>query len=412
MTRWSKMIVTLALAGISVPALPAVTASADIGPDVIADPLIATEMIVWLEPGADPAAVAATNGVVLLGTLVGHRNIHLFGSLEVVEDKQVKKVFDKDDRVRYAEPNFEGASADGNRAHAWPSQQRPSLAGWTPVGPGFDALHLDVVHQASTGAGAVVAILDTGIDIDHELFGDRARLGWDFVDDDPDPDDERTGLDSDDDGMADEAWGHGTHVAGIVAQVAPDAEIVGYRVLDSEGTGRVFAVAAAIFDATDRGVDVINLSFGLDHQSKSKMLSDALKHAKDQGVIVVAAAGNDGRGDKRFPAAEKDVMSVGAQDLAGEQMAPFANYGDWVEVAAPGVGVMSALPDGEFGTWSGSSMAAPFVTGQVALLTAVAPDAEPKKLVNAIRKSSHKPGMGYKIKHGLIDILGSIDELD
>lgn len=402
----------LALAALAVPALPATPASADVVPDASADTPIATEMIVWLEPGADPVDVAAANGVVLLRTLVGHRNIHLFGSVEPLDDKHVSKVFDKDDRVRYAEPNFEGASADGNRAHAWPLPQRPSLAGWTPVGLGIDALRLDVVHQTSTGAGAVVAILDTGIDIAHELFDGRARPGWDFVDDDPDPADERNGLDSDGDGMVDEAWGHGTHVAGIVAQVVPGAEIVGYRVLDSEGTGRVFAVAAAIFDATDRGVDVINLSFGLDHESKSKMLSDAVKHAKDHDVIVVAAAGNDGRGDKRFPAADKDVMSVGAQDRAGEQMASFANHGDWVEVAAPGVGVMSALPDGQYGSWSGSSMAAPFVTGQVALLAAIAPDAQPKKLVNAIRKSSRKPGMGYKIKHGLIDIMGSIGELD
>ena len=411
MNQWSKMIVVVAVAGAAALSWESGVVSADLGEDAT-EPVIATEMIVWLEPGADAAGVADANGVVLLETLVGHRDIYLYGSVEPVEDKKVEKVFDKDERVRYAEPNYEGASADGNRAHAWPSEQRPSLAGWEPVGPGFDSLQLDAVHQASTGEGAVVAILDTGIDADHELFGGRVQEGWDFVDDDGEADDERTGLDSDADGMADETWGHGTHVAGIVAQVAPDAEIVAYRVLDSEGTGRVFAVAAAIFDATDRGVDVINLSFGLDHESKSKMLKDALTHAKNQHVIVVAAAGNDGLGDKRYPAAEKDVMSVGAQHRNGEQMAPFANYGDWVEVAAPGVGVMSALPDGQFGTWSGSSMAAPFVTGQAALLAAISADEPPKKVIEAIRKSSHKPGRGHKVKHGLIDILGSIDELD
>ena len=412
MNRVSKLIVVTAVAGAAVLTWESGAASAEVPQEAVAESTIATEIIVWLEPGSDPVDVAEVNGVELIDTLVGHRNIHLYGSVEPVADNKVRKVFDKDDRVRYAEPNHEGASADGNRAHAWPSDQRPVAVGGEPTDPDADPLRLDLVHQAGTGEGAVVAILDTGIDPDHELFDGRARSGWDFVDDDPDADDDRAGLDADDDGLPDESWGHGTHVAGIVAQVAPDAEIVGYRVLDSEGTGRVFAVAAAIFDATDRGVDVINLSFGLDHQSKSKMLRDALKYAKNSGVIVVAAAGNEGLGHKRYPAAEKDVMAVGAHDRSAEQLAPFANHGDWVEVAAPGVGVLSALPGGGFGTWSGSSMAAPFVAGQAALLAALAPDEKPKKVIEAIRKSSHKPGRGNKVKHGLIDILGSIGELD
>lgn len=412
MNRSSNMTAVLALASTAILTLPTGGASADFGTDAPEPPAVATEMIVWLETGADPVAVADANGVILLETLVGHQNIHLFGSTETIEDKQVKKVFDKDDSVRYAEPNYEGASADGNRAHAWPAEQRPSPSDGAPLGPGLESLQLDAAHEVTTGEGVLVAILDTGVDADHEMFGGRAVAGWDFVDDDADPDDVPQGLDADGDGLADETWGHGTHVAGIVAQVAPDAEIMSYRVLDSEGTGRVFAVAAAIFDATDRGADVINLSFGLDRQSKSKMLGDALKHAKNEGVIVVAAAGNDGLGDKRYPAAEKDVMSVGAHDRGAEQMASFANHGDWVEVAAPGVAVMSALPDGRFGTWTGSSMAAPFVTGQAALLAAFAPDEKSKKVIEAIRKSSRKPGRGHKIKHGMIDILGSIDELD
>lgn len=410
MKRCSKLMVVLAVAGASVVSMRSGEVSADFDEPVEIS-VVATQMIVWLEPGADPVDVARTNGVVLLGTLVGHRGIHLVGSSEPIEDKKVKNVFDKDDRVRYAEPNYEGASADGNRAHAWPSQQRPDVADGSTTSAGLAPLRLDDVHRASTGSGVTVAVLDTGIDAGHEFFEGRARPGWDFVDDDGDPHDVRLGLDADLDGLVDEAWGHGTHVAGIVAQVAPDAEIIGYRVLDSEGTGRVFAVAAAILDAVDEGADVINLSFGLDRQSKSKMLKDALKYAKDHDVIIVAAAGNDGRGDKRYPAADKEVMAVGAHDRAAEELASFANHGDWVEVAAPGVAVMSALPDGQYGTWSGSSMAAPFVTGQVAVLAAFSPDEKSKKFIDAIRKSSRKPGRGNKVKHGIIDIVGSIDEL-
>lgn len=411
MNRWLKLTALFVVGAAPTCVVSTNTAFADFG-DIAPAPEIATEMIVWLEDGADPTDVAVANSVVLIETLVGRQNIHLFGSVESLDAGKVKKVFDKDDRVRYAEPNYEGASADGNRAHAWPAGPRPLVPDGTSFGGGPELLDLDHVHEMSTGAGVVVAILDTGIDADHEAFAGRVGAGWDFVDDDDDPDDERIGLDADADGMYDESWGHGTHIAGIVAQVAPDAEIVPYRVLDSEGYGQVFAVAAAIFDATDRGVDVINLSFGLDHQSRSKMLKDAMKYAKDADVIVVAAAGNDGRKDERYPAGEKDVMSVGALDQDAEEMATFANHGKWVEVAAPGVSVMSALPDGQFGTWSGSSMAAPFVAGQAALLIALAPDEKPKNVVNAIRKSSRKPDHGNKVKYGMIDILGSFDELD
>ncbi len=408
MKRWLPMTIATSL-GLVTMLIPTGPASAEQGGEGPYD--IATEIIVWLEDGADPFAVAATNDVVLLDTLVGRQNIHLYGSTETLDEGKVKKAFDKDERVRYAEPNYEGASADGNRAHAWPLGPRPMTSNGVAFGTGLEPLRLDLAHQISTGEGTSVAILDTGIDADHEAFDGHVQTGWDFVDDDDDPDDERSGLDADGDGMADETWGHGTHVAGIVVQVAPDADIVPYRVLDSEGEGRVFAVAAAIFDATDREVDVINLSFGLDHQSKSKMLEDALKYAKDADVLVVAAAGNDGLDDKRYPAAEKDVMSVGALDLDAQEMASFANHGGWVEVAAPGVSVMSALPDGQFGIWSGSSMAAPFVTGQAALLIAVSTEQKPKKVINAIRKSSRKPGHGHKIKYGMIDLMSSFDEL-
>ncbi len=409
MNRWLSMTLVASM-GAATMLLPTGLASAHDG-DTPADG-IATEMIVWLEDGADPFAVAAANDVVLLETLIGRKNIHLYGSADELDEGKVKKAFDKDDRVRYVELNYEGASADGNRAHAWPLGPRPIPSNGGAFGPGLESLQLDLAHRTSTGEGAVVAILDTGIDADHEVFDGRVLAGRDFVDDDVDPDDERAGLDADGDGMADESWGHGTHVAGIVVQVAPDADIVPYRVLDSEGEGRVFAVAAAIFDATDREVDVINLSFGLDHRSKSKMLEDALKYAKDSDVLVVAAAGNDGLGDKRYPAAEKDVMSVGAADIGTRQMASFANHGGWVEVAAPGVSVMSVLPDGQFGIWSGSSMAAPFVSGQAALLVAVSRDEKPKKVVDAIRKSSRNPDRGNKIKYGMIDLIGSLDELD
>ncbi len=371
-----------------------------------------TEVIVWLERErgsvADIDAVAAEHGVTVLDTLVASKGIHLIAASGELKESEIKKLFKKDDRVRYAEPNYEGANVDSDRFHAWPNGLPDVVGDDTQSGRAQD---LRRVHELATGADTIVAILDTGVDNDHDALQGHLLEGWDFVDDDADPDDEAMNLDRDGNGLVDEAWGHGTHVAGIVAQVAPDAQLVPYRVLDSEGIGRAFAVAAAIFDAVDRGADVINLSFGLDHKSRSKVLKDAMKYAKDHDVIVIAAAGNAGDDRKRYPAAEKDVISVSAADEAQQALAIFANYGGWVDIGAPGVSILSALPNGQFGLWSGSSMAAPFVAGQAALLLEYAPEEKVNKISNTIRKSSRKPSHGPKLKYGIIDLQSSLDEL-
>ncbi len=414
-------------------AVPVAGAAAGAAPDET-DP-IRTEFIVWLDDdlgdeGSDVGGddnvletatvdieqIAEQHGVVVLDTLVASQGIFLLGSTADLDEGAIKKLFDKDERIKYAEPNYEGGSADGNRFHAWPmGTPLPSdhVDESTLLG-----LDLTAVHDRATGAGVAVAILDTGIDVDHELLRDRVTTGWDYIDDDANADDEAAGLDRDHDGLVDEAWGHGTHIAGIIAQIAPDAQLLSYRVLDSEGSGRVFAVAAAVFDAVDRGADVINLSFGLDHRSRSKMLKDAMKYAKKAGVTVVAAAGNEADAHEQFPAAEKDVISVTAMDSSSNALATFANHGDWVDVAAPGVAVMSTLPNGQVGTWSGSSMAAPFVTAQAALLIEYATkhDAkhDAKHVAKAILKSSRKMEMGkdFKLKYGSVDITSSLDEID
>jgi subtilisin family serine protease len=357
----------------------------------------------------DIGPLAAEHGVVVLDSLVRAKGVYLLGAPVDLDEKLIKKLFDKDDRIRYAEQNFEVGSADGYRLHAWPSGRSVDRG---EGGRGELGIDVGDAHAHATGAGVDVAILDTGIDSDHPFLTERVLPGWDFVDDDDDPDDEAGGLDSDLDGIVDEAWGHGTHIGGIVAQIAPDARIMPYRVLDSDGVGHTYALAAAIFDAVDRGADVINLSFGLDHHVESRMLKDAMEYARKQDVLVVAAAGNDADDQKRYPAAEKEVLSVGAIDQESGTVASFGNHGGWVQVGAPGVDVLSTLPGGRIGTWSGSSMAAPYVSGQAALLMQHAPEAKAKQIAHAIRKSSRKPDIGPKLGNGIIDIVSSFLELD
>lgn len=282
----------------------------------------------------------------------------------------------------------------------------------THLGEGLENLGLDEIHRVSDGTGAVVAILDTGVDRANEGLAAATVDGWDFVDDDAAPRDEGNAVDDDGDGAVDESVGHGTHVAGIVNQVAPGATILAYRVLDSDGRGNYYAVAEAIDDAVAAGADVINLSFG-GEKVKSKRFKESIKAAHAAGVVIIAAAGNDGQDKKQFPASEGSVLGVTAWDATQDVLPGFANYGKWVDVAAPGVRVGSILPNGRVVAWSGSSMAAPVVAGQAALIAAIEPGISPKEIEKVIRDSARKLDKKFKNKpeKGVVDLLASIERI-
>lgn len=235
------------------------------------------------------------------------------------------------------------------------------LAGFsTTVAAGFD------------GEGVTVAVVDSGIDLGHPSFAGRLVQGWDFVDGDDEPDDEN---------------GHGTHVAGIVAGgadgpaigAAPKATVMPVRVLDAAGAGSSATVARGILWAADHGAQVINLSIGdsgrFDLIRKDGRIAAAIRAVADRAVVIVAA-GNDSQIEELFRAGVPALVVVAVDDDG--QPAPFTNVGDPRAVAAPGVDVVSAapmgpttlFPAGTEGTalLSGTSMAAPFVSAEAALL--------------------------------------------
>ncbi len=241
-----------------------------------------------------------------------------------------------------------------------------------------------------TGAGIKVAVLDTGVDLKHPALAGHLLPGWDFVDNDNDPSevgDQLTG-----------PYGHGTHVAGLVSLVAPDAKIIPIRVLDKRGMGNIWVLAEALAFAvnpdgdpkTADGADVINLS--LSTLRETRLISSLLKKAcgGDSGddkdfpisvnpyLVVVAAAGNGGDDTRQYPAAENvdGLIAVGATTV-DDTLASFSSRGSWVQVAAPGQAILSTVPNGQYATWSGTSMAAPLVAGEAALVRAHFP-----KLVN------------------------------
>ena len=234
--------------------------------------------------------------------------------------------------------------------------------------PTTSIIDVAAAQDLSLGIPSVVAVIDTGVDPLHPVLASRVlSTGYDYIDGDGAPWDVPNGLDDDSDGLIDEALGHGTHVAGIIALINPDALILPMRVLDTDGNGTAFDVARAMHAALDQGVDVINLSLGMNGNSRA--VREAIQRADDLEVTVVASAGNTA-GRVLFPARANDVVGVAALE-EDDTKASFSSFGDAVEVSAPGVEIYSAMPGDAWAWWSGTSMAAAVVSGGVSLLHSV-----------------------------------------
>lgn len=255
---------------------------------------------------------------------------------------------------------------------------------WVPNDPywtnqwGPQKIEADWAWNITTGSSEVlVAIVDTGIDYTHpDLAANYAPLGFDWVNMDADPKDD---------------FGHGTHCAGIVAAVLNNSigvaglaqvRIMSEKVLSSGGYGYADWVANGIIHATESGADIISMSLG--GYGDSELVHSAVKYAYDSGVLIVAAAGNDNTNMKSYPAGYDEVIAVAATDQY-DNKAYFSNWGDWIELAAPGVDIYSTMPTywvtmNDYGFpinyayASGTSMACPHVSGLAALVLSLHPE--------------------------------------
>jgi len=243
-------------------------------------------------------------------------------------------------------------------------------------------LGIENVQAHAKSAPTFVAVIDSGLDLAHPVFEGRlASHGWDFVLGRARAMDIPNGVDEDNDGFVDEAFGHGTHVASLIALTDPNALLLPYRVVDADGRGWAFDVAQAIVMATMDGADVINLSLSVEPDSGA--LRSALEFALAMGVEVYSSAGNTSGPGVLFPANLENeplpyflgwipptfigVVAVAATDSGGS-LADFSAYGDEVDIAAPGVDMYGALPGGMWGWWSGTSMATAVASGSASLL--------------------------------------------
>lgn len=262
-------------------------------------------------------------------------------------------------------------------AHGNPTPVPPSNTQWS-----WDKIGLADAQKISKGQGIIVAVLDTGLAPDHPFLNSNITAGYNFVGMNSEIYDRGNGIDDDGDGVVDGFVGHGTHVSGIIVTEAPGVQIMPIRVLNSEGVGTYWEVSAGIKYAVDHGAKIINMSMSAPRLTPS--LKDALDYAAAHGVIVVSAAGT-GEGPN-YPAAYSNSLSlgVGATDendsvtwFSGGQVAD-------TDVYAPGTNIYSAYPYGGYALASGTSMSAPVVAGEVALLMSRYPDWTPAQIVQRI----------------------------
>jgi thermitase len=248
----------------------------------------------------------------------------------------------------------------------------------------------------------IVAVVDTGIDYTHpDLNANYVPLGHDWVNNDNDPMDDHF---------------HGTHCAGTIAAVInneegiagmADVSVFGEKAFNSLGFGQNDDSSQAIIHAVDMGADIISCSWG--GTTPSQIVEESINYAIDHGVMVIAAAGNSNSDELHYPSAYPGVIAVSATDQ-NDLKASFSNYGDWVDVAAPGVDIASTVPYEELGYYygllSGTSMATPHVSGLAALLMSAFPtysSSQIEALIYEYALDLGDPGFDPIYGHGRID---------
>lgn len=259
---------------------------------------------------------------------------------------------------------------------------------------------------ARSDSQIIVAVLDTGIDQNHDDLYGRVVAEINFTES----------------ATTNDIYGHGTYVAGIIAArkdnslgiigLAPESRLLNIKVADDRGRCQMSALADGIIWAVNNGANVINISIEL--RDSTSRLREAVDYAWRNGAIIIAAAGNDGNEIPVYPAYYDNSIAVTAIQESGA-LAPLSNYGDWVDVAAPGFNIYSTLPDNSYGYKHGTSFATAYVSGLAALLFPLVSDTNGNTKLNdevrqAIEAGCHEIGIEGTGK-GCINVTSSLVEI-
>ena len=330
------------------------------------------------------------------------------------KELQLVEALGRNPAVEYAEPDqiVTPAAADQyiDRQYALNNtgQSFTNTTGTLAVGAGTADADVDAVEAwgVTRGFDIRVAVLDSGVATDHPDINPNVALRANFSN-------ARTNEDK---------YGHGTHVAGIIAAVAengigvagvcPGCTILAGKVLNDSGGGSSSGLANGINWSVSNGAKVINMSLAV---RPSRTLETAVNNAWNKGVVLVAAAGNGGNQNMMYPGAYSNVIAVAATDNH-DNKASFSTYGPWVDIAAPGVSVYSTFPTGSFvlGTQnnrssgydigSGTSMSAPIVAATAALAWSVNPELDNKAIREKVQSTADKiPGTGTYWANGRVN---------
>jgi subtilisin family serine protease len=364
------------------------------------------ELICKMEPGFDIDIINAAYGTTTQNQQP-QTNCYLLMITQGQDAESLAAVIDARPDVVYCRPNFYLTAPEPyQRSEPFLDVQ---YTGTVELQEAAITLNLSAVHAISEGEGVKIAVIDGGVNFLHPFFSslpENIISRWDYIDNDSIAFDEPGGLCS----------GHGTFVAGIIKLVAPASSIYVYRVLDTAGLGDGYNIATAVLQAVEDSCRVINLSLGM--VGIHDALDDAVRYAKNHDIMVVASAGNDSSSSNLtfpFPATRTYCMAVAAVDSINRK-ADFSNYGDKVDICAPGTAIYAPYLDTGYAWWDGTSFSTAFVTGLAGLIVSIDPTLEWDEIDSAILKSadnidSLNPGLEGMLGWGSINIMASLSSV-
>ena len=316
-----------------------------------------------------------------------------YKDIDKAKEELEKTLNDLGLNVRYVQENYTMHAIETAEKIS-PTSMHPNQA-WH-----YEMIKAPEAWEITPGSSSTrIAVLDTGIDSTHPSLSDfvNTSLGRSFVGGD-------TG----------DRAGHGTHVAGTIASygevsgVMQSATLIPVKVLGDDGTGSMYGIQQGITYAASIDADVINMSLGGGGYFQG--MEEAIDTANSQGTIVVAASGNDGARNVSYPAAYSGSIAVGSV-TSSKTRSSFSNYGPELDVMAPGSNVYSTLPNNQYDTLSGTSMASPHVAGVMGLIRATDPTISVADARTALNNTAQAAGPELEYGHGIVDAYAAVQEV-